>query len=79
MGDAVNLGVAGLTGPTLKFKNAVERAFESLISVRVQRVDATANLPDPAAWDGRMIHVRSYGTVISDQGAWVRTSDGSAV
>ncbi len=52
---------SGLTGAALNFANAVQSAFDGLVSVRIRVVATVADLPNAEAWQGRPILVRDIG------------------
>ncbi len=57
----MKLAFSGLTGPVLNFANAVQNAFDNLLSVRIRIVATVADLPSATAWQGRPILVRDIG------------------
>ena len=67
----------------LDFANAVQRAFDGLLSVRLRIVDATTDLPNATAWNGRQIIVRdidgagTMGVATALDGAWYDNSGGA--
>lgn len=68
---AIRLAVSGLTGPALNLKNAVEREFDRLVSVKLTIVANVAGLPNPDQWQGRQIIMRDTKTVATAiDGAW---------
>lgn len=66
---------SGLTGPGLNFANAVQKAFDDLLSVRMKVVANVAALPPATAWQGRAILVRdiggSAGIAYALDGVWI--------
>lgn len=52
---------SGLTGAVLNFANAVQSAFDRLISVPIKVVDDVPSLPNAEAWQGRPVLVRDIG------------------
>lgn len=52
---------SGLTGPALNFANAVNAAFDRLLSVEMKVVGTVADLPNASAWQGRAVLVRNIG------------------
>lgn len=74
---------SGLTGPVLKFANAVQAAFDQLASVPLKIVDDVARLPNPDAWKGRQVIVRdidgagTMGVATALDGDWYDYSGGA--
>ncbi len=73
----MSLPKSGLAGPFLAFANAVQRAFETLASVRLTIINDTSELPSASQWQGRQIIVRDLnglgkkGTVTALDGVWI--------
>ncbi len=57
----MKLAFSGLTGPVLNFANAVQSAFDNLLSVRIRVVATVADLPNATQWQGRPVLVRNIG------------------
>lgn len=73
----MNLPKSGLSGPFLNFANAVQRALDALVSVRMTVVASVSDLPPASAWTNRQIIVRDIdgagtaGIATSLDGAWI--------
>lgn len=59
----MKLVVGGLSGPVLSLANAVQRAFDELLSPPQHIFATSADLPKPDArsWQGRTVIVRDLG------------------
>jgi len=74
---------SGLTGAVLNFANAVQAAFDRLISVPLNVVDDAASLPNPDGWKNRQVIVRdidgagTMGVATALDGAWYDNSGGA--
>lgn len=74
---------SGLTGPVLNFANAVQAAFDRLISVPLLIVDDVSSLLNAEAWNGRQVIVRdidgagTMGVATALDGAWYDNSGGA--
>lgn len=74
---------SGLTGPVLNFANAVQSAFDRLISVPLLIVDDVSSLLNAEAWNGRQIIVRdidgagTMGVATALDGDWYDYSGGA--
>lgn len=72
----MNLPKSGLSGPFLNFANAVQRALDALVSVRMTVVASVPDLPNAAQWDARAVIVRDIdgagtkGIAFALDGAW---------
>lgn len=67
----MKLAVSGLTGPALNLQNAVQQAFDRLVSIKLTIVADVASLPNPDQWQGRQIIMRDTKTVATAvDGAW---------
>lgn len=74
---------SGLTGPVLNFANAVQSAFDRLISVPLLIVADVSSLLNAEAWNGRQVIVRdidgagTMGIATALDGDWYDNSGGA--
>lgn len=80
----MSLPKSGLSGPVLAFANAVQGAFDRMLSVRQATFNAVSDLPSARAWDGRTVIVRDlgsgqWGKATSLDGAWRNDRTGATI
>lgn len=80
----MSLPKSGLAGPFLAFANAVQRAFETLASVRLTIINDTSELPSASQWQGRTVIIRDigssqWGKATALDGSWRNDRTGATI